>query len=143
MLKKTVNYVDFNDNATSENLYFNLTQTEAVEFAMDLPDAVTKTVGDGATVDVNAASIELVKQLGNKGVFQFVKDLVLKSYGVPSADGKKFVKSAQLREEFEQSLAFDTLFMELMSDDNAAAQFVNGVLPAKLAERIPEVTGNN
>lgn len=143
MLKKTVEYTNLMGNQVKKTLFFNLTQTEAVEFAMELPDEVTKTVGEDPEVNVEAASLKLVQKLGSKGVFGFVKNLVLKSYGIPSEDGDSFVKNEKIREEFEHSLAFDTLFMELMQDDNAAAQFVNGVLPAKLAEKAAQVTAAN
>ena len=33
MLKKTVNYEDFDGNKRTEDLYFNLTKLEATEFA--------------------------------------------------------------------------------------------------------------
>jgi hypothetical protein len=140
MLKKTITYTDFNGNEVTEDLYFNLTKTEAVEFAMDLPDSVSKTFNDGTPVDVNQASVELVNQLGNKGVYQFVKSLVLKAYGIKSEDGKRFIKKPELTEEFEQGLAFDAFFMELMSDDKAAADFVNGVIPASLADQAKQIT---
>jgi hypothetical protein len=135
MIKKTVTYTDFDGNQVSEELHFNMMQTEALEFGMELPEEVVKTVGDGTAVDVNAASIELVKQLGGKGVYEFIKKLVLMSYGV--REGKAFIKNAKIREEFEHSLAFDTFFMNLMSDDALAAEFVNGVLPATLADKLP------
>lgn len=141
MIKKTVNYVDFDGNQVSEELHFNMMQTEALEFGMELPDEVIKTVGDPTSVDVNAASLELVKTLGGKGIYSFIKKLVLMSYGVRK--DKAFIKNDQIREEFEHSLAFDTFFMELMSSDEAAAEFVNGVLPATLADKVQTATSNN
>lgn len=90
-------------------------------------------------MDLNEAGIKFVEKLGGKGVFEFIKQLILKSYGIKSADGRKMEKSPAIREDFEQSLAFDTLFMELMQNDLAAAEFVNGVLPASLAEKVAGV----
>lgn len=141
MIKKTVNYTDFDGNQVSEDLYFNMMQTEALEFGMELPEEVIKSVGDGTNVDVNAASLELVKTLGGKGIYNFIKKLVLMSYGV--REGKAFIKNDKIREEFEHSLAFDTFFMELMSNDEAAAEFVNGVLPATLADKMQAVASDN
>lgn len=142
MLKKVINYVDFDGNQRSEVCHFNLTQTEALEIALDLPDDVTASAQDLESIDMNEAGIKFVEKLGSKGTFEFIKQLVLKSYGIKSQDGRKFEKSAAIREDFSQTLAFDTLFMELMQNDLAASEFVNGVLPASLAEKVKKVNTN-
>ena len=144
MLKKTITYSDFDGNTRTEVLHFNLTQTEALEIALDLPDDVTASAKDLESVDMNEAGIKFVDKLGSKGTFEFIKQLILKSYGIKSADGRKFEKSAAIRDDFAQTLAFDQLFMELMQNDLAASEFVNGVLPASLAEKVAKVnTGGN
>lgn len=135
MLKKVITYTNYDEEEVTKTLYFNLTQSEAVGIALDLPDDVSETVKGDEAMDLEQASSKLVEKLGNKGVFEFIKQLVLKSYGV-RIDGDRFNKSDKIREEFEQSLAFDAILMELMQDDIAAANFVNGVLPAKLAEKV-------
>lgn len=141
MLKKTVTYEDFNGNSRTEELRFNLTQTELVELAMELPDGVSDAVGDDPSkVDQETAARKLMETLGGKGVFEFIKKLLLKSYGVMSADGRRFDKSEELTKEFSQTLAFDTIMMDLMSDDIAAAEFVNGVIPSKVADKIGKVS---
>lgn len=142
MLKKTITYSDFDGNTRTEVLHFNLTQTEALEIALDLPDDVTATAQDLESVDINEAGVKFVEKLGSKGTFEFIKQLILKSYGIKSADGRKFEKSAAIRDDFAQTLAFDTLFMELMQNDIAASEFVNGVLPASLADKVKNVNGN-
>ena len=55
-----------------------------------------------------------------------------------SPDGKRFIKNQELCDEFVQSIAFDTFMMELMSDDMAAANFVNAIIPANLAAKLAE-----
>ena len=57
------------------------------------------------------------------------KDLVLKSYGEKSADGKRFIKTPEISEAFSQTEAYSVLFMELATDADAAAAFVNGIIP--------------
>lgn len=137
MLKKTVNYVDFNGNNRTEDCYFNLTQTELAEILFQVPGDVTENLyQDDSEQAKEQAALKLLDKLGGDGVFQFVKDLMLKSYGIKSQDGRRFEKSEQISTEFSQTLAFDTLFMELMKDDVAAAEFVNGVIPANLASNI-------
>lgn len=138
MLKKVVNYEDFDGNNVSEELYFNMTQTELVEMSMDLPDGVADAVGDGENVNKEVAAAKIIETLGGKGVFEFIKQLLLKSYGKKSADGRRFEKSEELTKEFSQSLAFDQIFMELMSDDVKAAEFVNNIIPASVLNKATE-----
>lgn len=138
MLKRTVEYYDYDDNKRTETLYFNLTQTELVEFAMDLPDGVSKTIGnDPNKIDQEKAAISVINALGQKGVVDFIKKLLLKSYGIKSEDGRRFQKSEEISKEFSETLAFDKIFMELMENDKAASDFVNAIIPKDLIEKMP------
>lgn len=135
MLKKTVNYEDFDGNKRTEDLYFNLTKLEATEFALDLPDAITDEVAkEGASAANMEAATRIVQKLGGKGIIDYIRKLVLKSYGVKSEDGKRFIKSEEISTEFSQTMAFDNLMMELLTDDNAASNFITAVIPSDLAE---------
>jgi len=135
MLKKTVNYADFDGNQRTEDLYFNLTKLEATEFALDLPDEITGEVAkEGASAANMEAATRIVQKLGGKGIIDYIRKLVLKSYGVKSEDGKRFIKSEEISTEFSQTMAFDNLMMELLTDDNAASNFITAVIPSDLAE---------
>ena len=135
MLKKTVNYEDFDGNKRTEDLYFNLTKLEATEFALDLPDEITdEVVKEGASTANMEAATRIVQKLGGKGIIDYIRKLVLKSYGIKSEDGKRFIKSEEISTEFSQTMAFDNLMMELLTDDNAASNFITAVIPSDLAE---------
>ena len=135
MLKKTVNYEDFDGNQRTEDLYFNLTKLEATEFALDLPDEITDEVAkEGASAANMEAATRIVQKLGGKGIIDYIRKLVLKSYGVKSEDGKRFIKSEEISTEFSQTMAFDKLMMELLTDDNAASNFITAIIPSDLAE---------
>ena len=134
MLKKTVNYEDFDGNKRTEDLYFNLTKFEATEFALDLPDDITNEVTKEGVDATNMESVSrIVQKLGGKGIIDFIRKLVLKSYGIKSEDGRRFEKSEKISTEFSQTMAFDNLMMELLTNDDEAAKFINGVIPADLA----------
>ena len=134
MIKKTVNYEDFDGNNRTEDLYFNLTKFEATEFALDLPDDITNEVTKEGADTTNMESVSrIVQKLGGKGIIDFIRKLVLKSYGIKSEDGRRFEKSEKISTEFSQTMAFDNLMMELLTDDDEAAKFINGVIPADLA----------
>ena len=64
-------------------------------------------------------------------IMRVFKDLILRAYGEKSADGKRFIKSEALRNEFSQTEAYSQLFMELATDADKAAAFINGVVPAQ------------
>ncbi len=124
MLKRDITYEDFNGERVTDTLYFNLTKTEIIDLEVSheggLDEAIKK----------------IVKAQDIKSLIAEFKNIVLASYGVKSEDGKRFIKSDQLREEFTQTAAYDALFMELATDDDAAAVFIKGIIPADLASEL-------
>ena len=69
-------------------------------------------------------------------IIKIFKDLIIKAYGVKSADGKRFIKNDEVVEEFVQTEAFSQLFMKLATDADAASKFVNGIVPADMAKQL-------
>lgn len=136
MIKRTINYTDFDGNQRSEDAYFNMTRTELIAFSFDMPNEVTNSIDDPKNVDIEAAGAKLVEKLGNSGIFNFVLDLVFKSYGKKSEDGRRFIKSEELSTEFTQTLAYDEFIVDLFSDEKKATEFINGIIPAEMAKRI-------
>ena len=125
MLKKTITYTDYNGNERTEDFYFNLTEAEIMEMEMSTAGGLAESIQRIAAAQ-DAPSI-----------IKIFKDIVLKAYGVKSADGKRFIKNSAIREEFEQTEAYSKLFMELATDGDAAAEFVNGIVPA--AKKQPSI----
>lgn len=126
MLKKTIKYTDYNGVERTEDFYFNLNKAEIMEMQLT-------TVGG---LDVYLKKIISAQDMPT--LMRIFKDLVLKSYGVKSDDGRRFIKNDQLREEFEQTEAYSILYMELSTDAEAAAAFVNGIIPADVAKQLPK-----
>ena len=141
MIKRTVEYTDYDGNKRTEDLYFNLTQFEATEIAMELPDGVVEELNSNKEGEETVVATHLLERLGNKGIIEFIKKVVLKSYGKKAPDGKRFIKSPEMTEEFSQTPAFSDFMIQLLSDDNAASSFINGVIPASLAAQM--VTKNS
>lgn len=126
MLKKTIKYTDYNGVERTEDFYFNLNKAEIMEMQLT-------TVGG-----LDAYLKKIVSAQDMPTLMRIFKDLVLKSYGVKSDDGRRFIKNDQLREEFEQTEAYSILYMELSTDADAAAAFVNGIIPADVAKQLPK-----
>lgn len=137
MINRTIPYTDYNGTPRKEKFYFDLSQFEATEIAMELPDGIIEELSEeGADTNQQTTAIHLIEKLGKKGVMDFIKKIVLKSYGVKSPDGRRFIKSEELSTEFSQTPAFSSFMMKLMTDDNEASSFINGVIPSDLANKI-------
>lgn len=115
MVKKTIKYEDFNGQQVEETLYFNLTQTEQTRMELSKKDGLSNYIKEAVESGDNAALLDLFT------------NLILESYGIKSEDGKRFIKSPKLKEEFAQSAAFDALFMEIATNPEAAEAFVKGI----------------
>lgn len=123
MLKETITYTDFNGVERTEDFYFNLTKAELVEMELGTAGGFAEYCHK---ISQTKDAPELVK---------LFKELILKTYGEKSADGKRFIKSKELSESFSQTEAYSILFMKLSQDAEAAARFINGVIPADMAKQ--------
>ena len=131
MLKKTIKYTDYNGVERSEDFYFNLSKAEIAEMELG-------TTGGFAEMLQRIIDTQDMPQ-----IVKMFKDLVLKSYGVKSADGKRFIKSDEISTAFTQTEAYSELFMELATDAEAAAAFVNGIIPADMAKEVAAANTSN
>lgn len=136
MLTKTIKYTNYDGVEMEEKFYFNITKAELTELQLNTPG------GYGAYIEriVAAKDVPTLSQL--------FKDLILMSYGEKSADGKRFLKKApdghRLADDFVQTEAYSELYMELVTDDKAAAAFVNGIIPQGLDQQaIAQATANH
>lgn len=120
MLKKTVTYVDYNGVERTEDFYFNLTKAEVAEMEMSVQGGFSKMLE------------EIIASKDNVQIVNLFKQMVLKSYGEKSPDGRRFIKSDEIAQAFAQTEAYSEIFMELALDEKKAADFVNGILPANL-----------
>lgn len=120
MLKLTETYTDYNGVERKEDFYFNLTKAEIMEMEMTTTGGMAEMIQK--IVDAKDAS----------SIIKVFKELILKAYGEKSADGKRFVKSEELSEAFAQTEAYSNIFMRLATNADAAAAFVNGIIPSDI-----------
>ena len=127
MIKKTVTYTDYNGVERTENFYFNLSKAEVMEMEMSTEGGMAESIQK--VVDAKDAP----------AIIRVFKDLVLKAYGVKSDDGRRFMKTkpagTRYADDFKETEAYSQIFMELATDADAAAKFVNGIVPADLAQK--------
>lgn len=130
MLKKTIAYTDYNGLERTEDFYFNLTQAECLDLEL------SRTGGLTSLID------KIVNEQDISKIADIFKEIVLKAYGEKSADGRRFVKSQEVLDNFTQTEAFSKLYMELATDSDAAAEFVNGILPKSIVdESVKKIEG--
>ena len=131
MLKKTITYHDYNGVEYTQDFYFNLSKAEIMEMEM------------GTTGGLAEMITKIVAAQDAPAIIKICKDLILKSYGEKSADGKRFIKSDEISTAFTQTEAYSELFMELATDAEAAAAFVNGIIPADMAKEVAAANTSN
>lgn len=131
MLKETRTYTSYDGEEITQDFYFNLNKAELMELEIETPGGLSNHI---RTVMNTKNAPETIK---------LFKKLLLAAYGVKSADGKRFIKNDQVRDEFIQTPAYSDMFMELAFDDDKAANFVRGIIPPDLAAEVSKELDTN
>ena len=117
MIAKTITYSGYDGVERTETFYFNLSKAEAMEMELS-------TYGGMSTL-----LRKIIDAKDGPSIIRVFKNIILKAYGEKSDDGKRFVKSEEISKAFSQTEAYSKLFMELATDADAAAEFINGIVP--------------
>lgn len=132
MISKTITFTDYDGNERTEKFSFHLTKAEMAEMEMSTTGGMSEMVQ------------RIVEAKDVPAIVRIFKELILKAYGVKSPDGRRFIKSAELTEEFTQTEAYSQLFMELSTNPDEAAKFINGIMPADINDHNkPALPKNN
>lgn len=122
MLKKTITYESYDGVTYTEDFYFNLSRAELIKMECGVKGGLSKKLE------------EISKSSDPTLIMPMFEDIILKAYGKKSDDGKRFIKSSEISEEFSQTEAYSELLMEFLSDSDSAADFFNGLLNVKPEE---------
>lgn len=121
MLKKTITYTDYNGVERTEDFYFNLSKAEVMELELENYGGLSETIK------------RLTREDDVKNIYKIFKEIVLKSYGEKSVDGRRFVKidenGQKLSDKFAQTEAFSDLITELSTNADKASDFINNIVP--------------
>ena len=120
MLKKTIKYTDYDGNEREEDFYFNLSKAEVTEMELSKEGGMSEYI---KKISATQNAPEVIK---------LFKEIITKSYGEKSLDGKRFIKNKELTEAFTQTEAYSELFVELASNADEAVKFVNGIMPKNM-----------
>lgn len=130
MLKKTITYTDYDGLERTEEFRFNLTKAELMDMELTTVGTFSKLMQ------------KIIDEKDMVRLAKYFKELILKSYGVKSDDGKRFIKSPELSEAFSQTEAYSELYMELLGNSEYAAKFIKQVMPKDLDQNEVVPAGN-
>lgn len=122
MYQKEITYTDFRGNERTETFFFNLTKAELTNMYNSVSGGLQQ------KLEEIISKKDIPKIMEN---FELILD---KSYGVISPDGRRFMKTPELLQEFKETQAYSEFYMTLITDEAEAAAFVNGILPKELRE---------
>ena len=132
MLVKKIKYTDFNGQEREEEFLFNLNKSELIKWL---------TTTGGYTIE--AILQKMIETENVRDMINEFETIIMMSYGEKSLDGKKFIKSKEVQDQFRYSPAYDELFMELVGDAKKAAEFFNKIIPSDLAEEVNKMMKEN
>ena len=119
MFKITETYTDYDGNERTEDFYFNFSKAELMEMELSTEGGLEKMIN------------EIQSTMDGKRIVAVFKELVLKSYGKKSPNGRSFIKSPEISKDFSETEAYSQIFMRLATDAEYAAKFVNGIVPSQ------------
>ena len=125
MLKKTIEYEDWDGNKRTEDFYFNMSKSELMEMELSTEGGLKNRLE------------RIAKKVDAPKIMEFFKEFIMKAYCEKSDDGRRLIKRKELAEAFIETPAYDILFMELLSDDEKASAFISGVLPKMDDNSVP------
>lgn len=128
MLVKKIKYTDYNGESREEDFYFNLNKAELIKWL---------TTNGNYTLD--AVLEKMIKTENARDLINEFDSLIMMAYGERTLDGKRFIKSQEVKDAFKESEAYSELFMELIGDAKKAAAFFNAIIPKDLATEVDKI----
>lgn len=126
-------YKDFNGTERKETVYFDLNQSEII----------------GLEIDSEKGLSEYLQEISDaknaKEMMRFFTNILYKAYGEKSPDGRRFVKSKELSDAFTQTIIYQDIYTELLTNAEFAAKFINSIMPdmGALADKINKNADKN
>lgn len=127
MYIKEIKYEDYNGETVSEKFYFNFTKAELATMNLEQEGGLQNYID------------KISNERDTPKLIKLFQDLILRSYGVKSEDGKKFIKvkdGHKLAEDFMQTDAYSEYFMMLVQDEKEAEKFINGIIPKDILKEV-------
>ena len=127
MLKKTVTYKDLNGKERTETFYFHYFESEIMDMEMSEEGGLAERIQ------------RIIDAKDQASLLKVIKKFVIDAYGVKSDDGRRFNKSQEVKDAFVECPAYSKIYMELLTNDELAAEFVNKVVSEDMAAQLAEI----
>lgn len=127
MIKKTVTYKDLNGKERTETFYFHYFESEIMDMEMSEEGGLAERIQ------------RIIDAKDQASLLKVIKKFVVDAYGVKSDDGRRFIKSQEVKDAFVECPAYSKIYMELLTNDELAAEFVNKVVPEDMAAQLAEI----
>lgn len=122
MYKITETFEDFNGNKRTEDFYFNFMESELTHMQFKTKGGLAGTIN------------KIIATQDTPGLIDIFEELLQKSFGEKTADGRGFHKSPELLQSFMETEAYSQIYMRLATDNKAAQDFINNVVPKKMQD---------
>ena len=123
MIKQHVSYEDYDGNKVEKDLWFHLNKSDLVKMSLGFDNGLI----DGLT--------ELQKKGDKKAVAEFIDNLLVNAYGIRKPGSDVFLKTPEVKEDFQYSLAHDEILMMLLGgEDDEIINFIVGIMPGMSAK---------
>ena len=123
MIKQHVSYEDYDGNKVEKDLWFHLNKSDLAKMSLGFDNGLI----DGLT--------ELQKKGDKKAVAEFIDNLLVNAYGIRKPDSDVFLKTPEVKEDFQYSLAHDEILMMLLGgEDDEIINFIVGIMPGMSAK---------
>ena len=123
MIKQHVSYEDYDGNKVEKDLWFHLNKSDLAKMSLGFDNGLI----EGLT--------ELQQKGDKKAVAEFIDNLLVNAYGVRKPDSDVFLKTPEIKEDFQYSLAHDEILMMLLGgEDDEIINFIVGIMPGMSAE---------
>lgn len=118
MIKKKMTFKDFNGVERTMEFCFHITEAELMQMELE-------TVGG-----YRGLLQRIIDANDQQSMIRIFKEFIDMAYGVLDAEGIHFRKSPEALAEFKATQAYSDLYMELISDDEKAINFLMAAAPS-------------
>ncbi len=117
MLKKTVEFENYDGVKIKKDLYFNIRKDELIAMQFEEEGGLDKLLQ------------KMQNEKDSREIMRMFEKILKASYGEKSPDGNEFVKSEEVWNRFKSSNAYEVLYMELVSDADKLSNFIESIIP--------------
>lgn len=124
MFIETFKYEDFNEEQREEVCCFHLSESKITDMNLSQEGGLMEYIK------------RIVQTRSSKELADLFKSLIIRSYGVKSLDGRRFIQTPEVVTEFMQTPMYDQLYMRLATDTDYAIKFLIGILPKSMQKEL-------